>query len=123
MSRSVINNESDVRWAYFTGVEGEAMDVSVTSTSEWRLMQVRLHLTAASGVENFVVQMDSDEGALHNTVLLTVAMNGLTDTTFMLGDGSDGQILDKNDVVDFTYANATAQLQWGLEVVYRSVGS
>ena len=115
-------NESNVRFAYFTGAEGVAMDETVSSDELWRLMQVRLHLTGASGVENFVVQMDSSTNAVYDCVLLTVAMNGLTDTTFMFGDGSDGQILHEDDAVDFTYGNTTGQLSWGLEVTWRSVG-
>ena len=115
-------NESNVRFAYFTGGPGVAMDESITSDELWRLMQVRLHLSGASGIENFVVQIDSASGAVYDCVLLTVAMNGLTDTTFMFGDGSDGQILHENDEVDFTYPNATAQISWGLEVTWRSVG-
>ena len=115
-------NESNVRFHYATGGPGVAMAESVTSDELWRLMQVRLHLSGASGVENFTVQIDSASGAVYDCVLLTVAMNGLTDTTFMFGDGSDGQILHEDDVVDFVYPNATAQISWGLEVTWRSVG-
>jgi hypothetical protein len=85
-------------------------------------MQVRLHLSGASGVEDFEVQINSDEAAVHDTVLLTVAMNGLSDVTFEFGDGSDGEILHADDVVEFTYPNATSQISWGLEVTMRSVG-
>ena len=119
----VIDNESNVKFQYATGAEGVAMAETVTSTETWRLMQVRLHLSGASGVEDFTVQINSATAAVHDTVLLVVPMNGLSDTTFMFGDGSDGQILDKADVVDFVYPNATAQITWGLEVTYRSVGS
>ena len=119
----VIDNESNVKFEYFTGAEGVAMAEQITSTEKWRLMQVRLHLSGASGVEDFTVQIDSDTGGVYDTVLLVRAMNGLTDYTFMFGDGSDGQILHKNDIVDFTYPNATAQIVWGLEVTWRSVGS
>ena len=120
---SVICNESDVRVEYFTGVAGVAMDVTVSSTSDWRLMHVRLHLSGASGAENFIVQIDSATAAVHDTVLLTRPMNGLSDDTFSPGDGSDGIWLKEDDEVDFTYPNATAQISWGLEVIYRSVGS
>jgi len=119
----VLDNESNVRFHYATGGPGVAMAESITSTESWRLMQVRLHLSGACGVENFVVQIDSDSGAVYDCVLLTVAMNALTDTTFMFGDGSDGQILHEDDPVDFTFANTTAQITWGLEVTWRSVGS
>jgi len=120
---SVICNESDVRVEYFAGAEGVAMDETVSSTSDWRLMHVRLHLSGASGVEDFVVQIDSSTAAVHDTVLLTTAMNGLSNVTFSPGDGSDGIWLKEDDEVDFTYPNATAQISWGLEVIYRSVGS
>lgn len=115
-------NESNVRFVYHTGGPGVAMDEAVTSDELWRLMQVRLHLSGASGAENFVVQINSASGLVYDCVLLTVAMNTLTDTTFMFGDGSDGQILHEDDVVEFTYGNTTAQITWGLEVTWRSVG-
>jgi len=116
-------NESNVRFEYFTGTgQGAAMAVSVSSDELWRLMQVRLHLSGASAAENFTAQIDSHAGAAYDCVLLTVAMNALTDTTFMFGDGSDGQILYQGDAVDFAYAN-TNGLTWGLEVTWRSVGS
>jgi len=115
-------NESNVRFVYHTGGPGVAMAIGVSSDELWRLMQVRLHLSGASGVEDFEVQIDSDSGAAYDCVLLTVAMNGLTDTTFMFGDGSDGQILHEDDMVNFNYGNTTAQITWGLEVTYRSVG-
>jgi len=113
-------NESNVRFSYHTGV-GVAMSVDVTSDELWRLMQVRLHLSGPSGVEDFTAQITSASGVVYNCVLLTVPMNGLSDTTFMFGDGSDGQILHENDIVTFAYPNAS-QVTWGLEVTWRSVG-
>jgi len=115
-------NESNVRFHYATGGAGVAMAEAVTSDELWRLMHVRLHLSGASGAENFTVQIASAQAAVHDTRLSIVAMNALTESVIDFGDGSDGIILHEDDVVNFIYANATAQISWGLEVIWRSVG-
>lgn len=77
------------------------------------LSEVRLHLSAASGVQNFTVTVNSDEGSEYDAVLSSTAMNSLTDKYL-----TDKNIIRAVDHVTFALANA-AGLTWGLEVIYR----
>ncbi len=76
------------------------------------LTEVRLHLSAASGVESFTASIDSDAGVEYDSVIDSQAMNGLTDE-----HATDWFIVDPNDHLVFTYPNASAVI-WGLEVIY-----
>jgi hypothetical protein len=87
-------------------------DLKDDSPDDIILVEVRLHLSAASGVESFIVSIDSNAGVEHDSVLETQAMNGLTDDQFI-----DWTIIDPADHVVFTYPNATGVI-WGLEMIY-----
>ncbi|MBW2308516.1 MAG: hypothetical protein JRG73_16440 [Deltaproteobacteria bacterium] len=115
----VLDNESNVRFHRATGTG--AIAESVTMTDKWRIMQIRLHLSGASAAEDLIVSIDSAVSAVYDAVLVTQAMNGLTDYAYMFGDGSDGQIVDGGDAVNIDYPNSNGRT-WGLEVAYRGVG-
>jgi len=119
----IIANESNVRFDYHTGGgKLSPIDVDVSSDELWRLMQVRLHLSAACfWVEDFTATIDSITAPVHDTVLMRVPMLGRSDVVFLFGDGSDGQILHEDDIVTFAYPNSSWQT-WGLEITWRSVG-
>ena len=116
-------NECNVRFSYHTG-GGKLSPIAVDVSSDelWRLMQVRLHLSGACfWVEDFTATINSTSGAVYDCEIMTVPMFGLSDTTFMFGDGSDGQALHEDDVVTFAYPNSSWQT-WGLEITWRTVG-
>jgi hypothetical protein len=78
------------------------------------LVEVRLHLSAASGVQNFTVTVGSNKGTEYDAVLSSTAMNGLTDKYIQ-----QSNIIRAVDHVTFALLNAAA-LTWGLEMIYRS---
>jgi len=87
-------------------------DLKNDSPDDIILTEVRLHLSAASGVESFTVSIASNAGVEYNSVIGSQAMNGLTDEHFI-----DWNSIDPADHIIFTYPNASAVI-WGLEMIY-----
>lgn len=87
-------------------------DLAVDGPGDIIIMEVRLHLSAASGVQNFTVTVGSNDGTEYNAVLSTTAMNGLADKYL-----TDWNIIRARDHITFALANATA-LTWGVEMIY-----
>jgi len=78
-----------------------------------KIVEIRLHLSAASGVQNFTADIGSNDGAEYNCNLSTTAMNGLADKYLQ-----PGNIIRAVDHLTLTFPNALA-LTWGVEVIYR----
>jgi hypothetical protein len=76
------------------------------------LVEVRLHLSAASGVQSFTITIGSNNGIEYDAVISSTAMNGLTDTHV-----DDWTMIRAKDHITFALANALA-LTWGLEMIY-----
>jgi hypothetical protein len=87
-------------------------DLAVDGPDDICLVEVRLHLSAASGVQSFTVTVGSNDGTEYDAVLSSTAMNGLTDKYL-----TDWNIIRAKDHITFALANALA-LTWGLEMIY-----
>ena len=87
-------------------------DLANDGPSEICLVEVRLHLSAASGVQSFTVTIGSNDGVEYDAVISSTAMNGLTDKYL-----TDWNIIRAKDHITFALANALA-LTWGLEMIY-----
>jgi hypothetical protein len=75
--------------------------------------EIRLHLSGAAGVADYVVFIESSEGPEYNSVLSTNAMNGLTDKYL-----TPGHIIRAEDHLKLVWPNAT-NLTWGIELIYK----
>ena len=76
--------------------------------------QVRLHLSAASAAEDFIVKIDSGINERYDAVLDTKAMNGLADYSWQ---PTRPHYLRSDDDLVITKTNA-AGLTWSVVVVY-----
>jgi hypothetical protein len=82
---------------------------------EVAIHEVRLHLSAASAAEDFIVAIDSGVNTRYDQVLDTKAMNGLADYVYK-PDIAPEYIRAGDDIL-ITKTNA-AGLTWSLVVVY-----
>ncbi len=99
-------------WKGNTAMNIRVDDLADDSPDDIVLLEVRLHLSAASGAQNFTITIESNEGPEYNAVISSTAMNGLTDTHV-----DDWTMIRAKDHVVFALANA-AFLVWGLEMIY-----
>lgn len=82
---------------------------------EIAVREVRLHLSAASAAEDFVIAVDSGINSRYDAVLVTKAMNALADYEYQ--PPYFPHYLRKGDDIVITKANV-ALLAWSVVVVY-----
>lgn len=87
--------------------------VTVDPGKAFALQEVRLHLGAAGGANNFTVTRVSPEGAEHSVVLKTQDMSSATDLDYQPTRPHEFQ---KGDTVVCAWTNGSS-VAWGLEVV------
>lgn len=93
-----------------------AMSYTFAPGKEFTFEEVRLHLSAAcTNVENFVITLQSKEGALHNVKLYSVAMNTVQDLVYQ---PTKPHIFGPSDSLTFTWTNANGRT-WGMEIIYK----
>ena len=92
-----------------------AIATTVTMAVRWRLLAVKLHLSAVGGaVENFTATLDSVTAAAYDTVHYSLNMNAVADLVWV----PDPNIFfEAADELDFAYANTNGRT-YGLEVYY-----
>ena len=93
-----------------------ALASTLDPEKSWVLVNVKLHLSANGGNENFTIQEDATEGAAYDTVLLSVNMNQETDV-FQHYE-HPGVPFKNGDSLDFAFTN-TGGATYGLKVIYR----
>jgi len=94
-----------------------AAAVALTPLGEVEILSVRYHADGASAAENLTVEIDSGTGTAYDVVLVTKAMNGLTDYVWI---PATPQHVQKGDVLDVNYANSNSD-NWGIEITYRKL--
>ena len=97
-----------------------AIASTLTPTSDFRLKEVRLHLSAAGGavgVVNFTITLDSALGAAYDVVLKTVDMTAVVDYHWQPELPLE---FVNGDALVFAYANGSSRT-YGLEVIYETV--
>jgi len=92
-----------------------AAAVALTPLGEIEILSVRYHADGASAAEDLTVEIDSAVATAYDVVLVTKAMNGLTD--YVWYPTHPVQIY-KGEVVDVNYGN-TNNDNWGIEIAYR----
>lgn len=83
---------------------------------EWELREIRLHLSADGGANDFTVTMDAAAGSAYDTVILTQDMTSVSDLVEVYEPGE--RRFRSDDELDFAWTNANA-LTYGLEVIYK----
>ena len=102
-----------IRW---TGAG--AMAETLTLDRRFKIVEVRLHLSAA-GAGEFIITLDARAGAEHDANILTQDMAALADLDLPIE--GDPWFFDTNDEVDFAWPNGDART-WGLEVWWVDLG-
>lgn len=95
----------------FTGAVALVAKVSPDSSCE--LDEVRIHLSAAGGAGDLIIQINSGGGAAYDTVLLKQDMTAVTD---LVWQPTRPIKLAKGDEIDLAWANANSRT-YGIEVI------
>jgi hypothetical protein len=123
ISKTVLSQQLVNRGEYRATHASGALAQSLNFEDSVEIEEVRLHLDSVATQEDFTISLNSGNGAIYDTNLLTVDMSEDA-------DGNAGVVLDvvfrpvrsipvtPKDVVDFAWANTDA-VGWGLTVVVR----
>jgi len=103
-----------VFWTYSTGTGTLELNAS-SASSAMQVLEVRVHLGAATTTETLKVSIDSTLGAYYDAALSTQTMTGVGDYVFR---PSSECILDKNDLLKVWCPNA-AGTRWGAVIIWR----
>lgn len=98
----------------------ETMDAAFQAPQgkECKIMEVRLHLSAAGGAaEAYTIYLDSAENIAFDSILDTIADMTLIQDDLTEWTDQNG-FLDVGDGLVFTFANSNSRT-WGLEIIYR----
>ncbi len=95
----------------------ETIVATLVPTEDFKLVEVRVHLSSASTQDSFIVTLDSGLGSAYDVVLQTQAMAGLTDYIWVLSE-AERRLFNSDDKLVFAYANNDGDTV-GLEVLYQ----
>ena len=103
---------------YFThtATGSAALSSTLDPDKNWVLVNIRFHLDAIGGTENFTVTEDATEGVAFDTVLLTQDMCDEAD--LFQHYEHPGVPFKRGDAVTFAFANGGGAT-FGLKVIYR----
>jgi predicted nucleotidyltransferase len=91
------------------------MAVTLAPSRAFRLIEVRIHLDAASATpESVTITLDSSIGTSYDAVLLTQSLNTYQDFVWV---PDNNRYFTEDDEIDFAYLNSEGNI-WGLEVLY-----
>lgn len=107
-------------WARETG-DG-AIDFNLEPTIggvsvDYKIIEVRLHLSAAGAAGNLIISIDSDEDPVYNTILVIEDMATVTDFVWR---PTPRALFPAGDKVNINWANASGRT-YGLEVIWAHV--
>ena len=92
-----------------------AIAYTFAPTLPCRLLEVRLHLSAAGGADNFTITLDSAGGAVYDTVLHSEDMTLVTDAHYK--PNPPVWLTNSGDELEFAWTNASTRT-YGLEIIY-----
>ena len=99
----------------FTGAAAFAGSVKPSGGERWALLEIRIHLDAASATaENFTVTLDSVGGAAYDAVLFSQDMNAVTN---LVWHPDLGRIFMPGDELDLAWTNTNTKT-YGIEVIW-----
>lgn len=90
---------------------------TVAPNRAFRLLEVRLHLSAAATQETLTIIVDSNEGPAYDLVFDSQAMSGIVDHVYRPAHPA---IFMKGDELDIAWLNTDART-YGLEVIYQEL--
>lgn len=94
----------------------ETVKFAIAPGCEWVLLEVNLHLSAASAtVEDFTATLDAGAGSNYDQVIITKAMNTVVDYSW-IGE----RYFESGDVLRFAHANTNGRT-YGLICKYRRI--
>ena len=83
----------------------------------FRLLEVRIHLSAAATQQDFTITLDSNEGAAYDLIFDTQDMTAVADHVYRPAHPA---IFMKGDELDFAWLNSDART-FGLEIIYQEL--
>ena len=103
---------NSLRFNYTTGAAAVAIELA--PGTQFRVIEVRGHLSAAGGAGNLTVTVDANAGAAYDTVLKTQDMTSVTDLMYQ---PDTPFYLDADDKILIAWENASART-YGITIVY-----
>jgi len=94
-----------------------AVAMTVAPGVAWQLDEIRIHLSAGGAATNLTATIDSGTHAVYDTVLITQAMNGVTDYIYK---PTRPHVFGPTDELDIAYLNGGG-VTYGIEVFYSAV--
>lgn len=98
-----------------TGAAAVAM--TVAPGVAWQLEEIRIHLSAGGAATNLTATVDAGAGAAYDVVVLTQAMNAVTDYIYQ---PDRPHVFGPTDELDIAYANGGGAT-YGIEVFYSAI--
>lgn len=94
-----------------------AINSTLTPSSAFQLLEVRLHLSDVGGAGNFTMTLDSGTNAAYDVVIVTQDMTSVKDYVFQ---PDFPMHFDNGDALVFAFPNASNRT-YGLEVKYKTL--
>ena len=95
-----------------------AVDMTIAPGIAFQIEEIRVHLSAAGGAaENLTATLDSVTAAAYDVVLLSQAMELVTDLTWQ---PTRPLVFSAGDEIDIAYANTNART-YGIEVYWTPI--
>ena len=102
----------------FRATGAAAIDHTLSPPTAFQIEEIRLHLSAAGGaVEDLTVVLDSGVAAAYDVVLLTQAMETVSDVVWQ---PTRPLIFSADDEIDIAYTNTNTRT-WGLEIYWSPI--
>lgn len=101
-----------------TGDGAMAETLALPGATRFKLVEIRLHLSAA-GAGTFTVTLDSSAGSAYDSLIASQDMAAVADYKYNVA--GDPHFFSENDEIDFAWSNGDGRT-WGLEVWYVDLG-
>ena len=119
-SEFIKTNAGDVTIITLHATGGGAMAETLSHAVRYRVLEFRVHLSAAGGTasEAFTATMDADQGVAYDYLLFSQDMELATDAGYL---PDSEQWFEDADKIVFSYTNTTTET-WGLTVIIMEEG-
>lgn len=94
-----------------------ALATTLAPGESFRLVEVRVHLSAAGGAGNFTATVDAISGQAYDINIITQDMTAVTN---LIWQPDRPMAFEAGDEIDFAWDNAQTKT-YGLEVVYELI--
>ncbi len=104
-----------LRFSYYTG--NAAIAVAFNPAESFRLVEVRVHLSAAGGAGNFTVDVDANAGAAYDLNVITQDFTAVTNFIFQ---PDIPMSFENGDKLNIAWANANSRV-YGMTLVWEAI--